>query len=199
MDPQFVFFCPLHQFCGSQPTVPQVCQLLHQQTETRGGPQRVNQIDASVRITRFQHLLRGCSRIHDPGNARGEAEVDYIHSRFQKILKINFKLIGINLCCFRVCTILHGLIKIVIGQGFSEIVPVKNAIHLVGIANIGDISLFQIFLGEIHGGLTAQYICAHWLLTSCSVLFGLLRAWSQEMTLKRLEPVKDPITGPVEA
>ena len=68
----------------------------------------------------LSHIFNGkTGRIVCAGNARRKAEMQKVLAAFKDFAEIIFKLVLINLACRGFGTVLHSLVKFLVGNGFA--------------------------------------------------------------------------------
>ena len=158
---QPVFFGPPGQLFHFHALIPQIGQFIHQKAISRGSSQRIHNEDLPIREFLRQLLLRHMGGIDGARNSRRQRHMKDILSRLQKGSKIGRIFFRIDLGCFGLRPIGHGLIETVKRNGLPQIIGIALSIQGIVKADILNIPALQVLHRKIHCGAATQHKITH--------------------------------------
>ena len=169
---QLVRLGPVAHAVDGHALVAQVRQAVHQQAVARGRAERVNDVDLPVGIALADDARGVFRRVRHAGQARGQADMQNVLALLEKRGEIVHELRNVHLRGARLGAVCHGGVKLVKRHRLAQIVRVIHAVERIVEADIRNVTLLEMLLGQVGGGAAAQYEIGHFVGLLCILRFA---------------------------
>ena len=147
---------PLCHLVDGAPRVPQVGGAVHQQAVARGGAQRVDDDELSVRVLLPQLLRRQKGVVHRAGLAGRERDVQQV-ALLQQLFKERHVCRHVDLAGLGQLALLQEPVEP--GQRLrvtAHVVVILHAVHHIGVKQHRDVPALHVAVRQVHGRAAAQ-------------------------------------------
>ena len=176
--------------------VAQVGETIHQQAVARGRAERVDDVDLPVGIALTDDARGVLCRVRHARQARGQADMQNVLALLKKRGEIVHKLRDVHLRGARLGAVCHGGVKLVKRHRLAQIVRVIHAVERIVEADIRNVTLLEMLLGQVGGGAAAQYEIGHRVGLLCILRFARRAGRLCSFTIRRYHTRSGGIAQP---